>query len=325
MSLLKSTTTTLASVVLSGLLANSAIALEFDSKKIDRLEKDMKIMTRILQTSLQEDGKDSARINGLYLANQGMLFTVEPRGGFNFHFGSFTMPAIAVQPTKPVLAPNVHIDITDEDDLAYIEEQAMAAAEIAMEQAEESIERMSEHGWSFTTRSERDEHRVIERELRKEKRELDGEARKIEREVRTLERKLRDAEFAEELAKSNENNEKVTALKKEISKLSEKLNAVSKRVQEKSAQIAKKAEEMRAKQVEKQKEQLAKMESTIASTVCDFGSGLRSLPKDQNMTFSIEGSEKYQIYVFEKQHIDDCGDGKITASQLLDKAIRYSM
>jgi len=310
-------------LVCLGLLSTSSVqAASLDDGKLNRIERDLKIMNNILKTSLSEQTKSRPSIDSVYLAEQGMLFTIEQRHGFNFEFREFEMPEL---PALPPIAPRapVSVDFTEEQ-IEQIEEAAMVAAESAMEMAEISLDYMNDADWSNASSAERSAHRAEQTQLKSEKRELEVEARKLERQVRNIERKLRDSEFEEQLEKAEKDSKRTAALKKEMDKLTSSLSGVADKLKANSAKLQKKAKEVKEKQEKKMKERLALTEKVISESVCDFAPGLRSLQKGHHMTFRIEG-KKDRLYVFDKESIMQCGDGKLTAAKLLDSATKYEM
>lgn len=318
----------LTALSLSVLLVGTSLqAATIEQNTLDRIQRDMNIMTKILETSLEQGRDQNVRIEGLYLANQGMVFNVDPSHRFHFDMNERrVLPKLPTIPAKP-LAPVVfgdgsHVFISEQE-LEIIEEQAMEAAESAMEMAEVSIDFISDSDWSQYSNRERTEQRIIQKSMRDETRALEREARQLERDVREIERKLRDAEFEGELQDAKE-TAKVKSLKEEMNKLTNALTKVASKIQEKSEVLRKKAEVIRNKELEKQKKALAETEKVMSQTVCDFGSGLRSLPNDQHISFNIEGKVD-RLYVFTKQNIMQCGDGKIDAAKMLDNAIKYTL
>ena len=315
----------LAVLSLSALLVGTSLqAATIEQSTLDRIQRDMNIMTKILETSLEQGRERNVRIEGFYLAKQGMVFNVDPSHRFHFDMNDSSFaPFIPKAPIAPVVINGDARKYLSEQEIEEIEEEAMAAAESAMEMAEISIDFISDSDWSQYTNKERTEQRIIQKAMRDETRALEREARQLERDVREIERKLRDAEFEGELQDAKE-SEKVKSLKKEMNKLTDALTKVASKIQEKSEVLRTKAEAIRNKELEKQKKALAETEKVISQTVCDFGPGLRSLPNDQHISFNIEGKVD-RLYIFTKQNIMQCGDGKINAAKMLENAIKYSL
>lgn len=305
------------------LASSSSFAADLDERKLNRIERDLKIMNNILKTSLTEQTKSRPSIDSVYLAEQGMLFTIQERNGF--HFQMHSLPELPELPELPPLPPRAQISVEfTEEEIDRIEEAAMIAAESAMEMAEISLDYMSDVDWSSVSSSERSAFKAQQSQLKAEKRQLEGEARKLEREVRTIERKLRDSRFEEQIEQAEKDSKKTAALKSQMDKLTDSLSAVADKLKANSSKLQKKAEEIKQEQEKKIKARLALTEKVISESVCDFGSGLRSLEKGQHMTFRIEGKTN-RLYVFDKEDIMKCGDGKLTAAKLLQQATKYQM
>lgn len=304
------------------LVGTSLQAATIEQNKLDKIQRDMSIMTKILEASLEQDRDDNVRIEGIYLANQGMVFNINPNNRFHFdsNIRSFTSHSSVIQ---PIVFPDNARAMFSEGELEEIERQAIAEAESAMEMAEASLDFISDSDWSQYSTQERTEQRLIQKTLRDENRALEREARKLEREVREIERKLRDVEFQDELQDAKE-PEKVQLLKQEMKSLTDALTKVAAKIQKKSEVLRKKAEGIRNKELEKQKKALAEIEKVISQTVCDFGSGLRSLPSKQHISFNIEGKFD-RLYIFTKENITECGNGKVNATKMLDNAIKYTL
>ncbi|MFM9625778.1 hypothetical protein ACKI14_49000, partial [Streptomyces turgidiscabies] len=87
------------------------------------------------------------------------------------------------------------------------------------------------------------------------------------------------------------------------------------------------------KQVERAKQQAAEQQklftqvnNSISLTLCDYGSGLRSLPNDEHVSFVLNGladNRKSMIKVFNKADIKKCVMGDIKPNDLALKAISY--
>lgn len=302
-------------------------AATLDDSKIERIQRDMKIMNNILKTSLNEQKNARTSIDNVYLAGQGMLFTIGQKNGFQFDFRNFAMPDMPVRPPKPpkATAPVVSSDpgldmVFTESQIAEIERYA----ESAMEIAEISLDYMSDIDWSSFTNAERSEQKALQASLRAEQRKLEHDARKLEREVRSVERKLRDSEFEQELENAKKDPKLTESLKKEMDKLTASLSGIADKMKNNAAKLKAKAEEMKAEQQQKMKVRLAETETVISEIVCDFGSGLRSLPDGQHISFRIDGHSS-RMYVFNKKDIMKCGDGKTNAKTLLEQATKYAM
>lgn len=310
--------------LLAGLLTvGSVSAGTLEQSKLDRVERDLKIMNNILRTSLSEQTQSRPVIDSVYLANQGMLFTIQDRNGF--HFNMRELPRLPELPPLPPIPSVGHISVElTEEQIERIEQDAMVAAASAMEMAEVSLDYISDVDWSSVSSSERSAFKAQQSQMRAEKRQLENEARKLEREVRDVERKLRDSRFEEQLENAEHDSKKTAKLKEKMDKLTTSLTKVAEKLKANSLKLQKKAQEVKIEQEKKIQARLQLTEKVISESVCDFGPGLRSLQQDQHLTFRIEGHPN-RLYVFDKESVMKCGDGKFTAQKLLENATKYEM
>ena len=274
----------------------NTFAAELSEKRLNGLKRDIKVMTNIIKTTLEESvGRKVGQLNGIYMANQGMLFNISAKHQFSYYFTDHfaPMPPKAPLPTK--------VNITAEN-MEEIEESTMQIVEAAMEMAEHQLDVYSDIDWSHYSRNDRDEYKKQQKALRGQHRELERQARGLERDVRDIERKIRDAEFEQELQDGEKNKAKIASLENDLKDLTNSLSGVIAKIQKKADDLRRKTEEARKKQTEKQTKQLKAMEQAISQTVCDFGAGLRSLPKDEHISFNIEGRQN-RIYVFDQKSI----------------------
>jgi len=299
----------------------TAVAAELSDKRLKSLKRDIKVMTNIIKTTLEESvGRNAGQLSGIYIANQGMLFSISAQHHFNHYFMDHVSPVVPLAPKAPL---PTKIQITT-DNMEEIEESTMQIVEAAMEMAEHQMDVYSDIDWSHYSRRDKDEFKKQQKMLRSQHRELERQARGLERDVRDIERKIRDAEFEQELRDGEQNKSKIASLEKELAGLTNSLTGVIEQIQKKADDLRKKTEEARKKQTEKQQKQLIAMEQAISQTVCDFGAGLRSLPKGEHISFNIEGRQN-RLYVFDQKSIIQCADGDIDAKKLLEKAVKYSM
>lgn len=322
---------TLASLLFGLSFSATIQAQDLSEKKLKGVKRDLNIMTTIIKTAI--NGADDSRNNrnhrgseveGTYLANQGMVFTIGSNHGVKYSFGEVhhrVAPIAPVPPIPPVIRSNAPLS---EDDIDMIEESTMQAVEMAMDMAEVQMEIYSEMDWSSRSNHERSEGRAEQNELEKQRRELEREARKLERNVRDLERKIRDAEYQQELNASAENKKKIAKLEAELKQQSTNLTGVAKEISSKAEVLKNKANEIREKQLAQLNARVKATETALSQVVCDFGGGMRSLAKGEHITFNLKGRSD-RLYIFDMPSIYKCADGDITASDLLAKAVQYSL
>lgn len=312
--------------ILSLTLTTFAHAEDLSDKKLKSVKRDLNIMTTIVETAIKSQERESNIVQSMYLAKQGMVFTIGSRHGINFNYRRHNDRAAPIPPIPPL--PPVAAMLSDapmsEADIEQLEESTMAAVEIAMELSDVQMEFYSHNDWSAYTTRERSESRSEQKELQTQRRELEREARVLERKVHEIERKIRDAEYQQELDSSDKNKMKIAALEKEMAALTKSMTAVAQEINAKAETLRLKADEMRKKQIAQANAKIEATEKAISQAVCDFGSGLRSLGSEEHITFNLKGNID-KIYVFDLPSINRCADGDIDAAELLGQAIQYSI
>ncbi|TQV89772.1 hypothetical protein [Aliikangiella coralliicola] len=284
----------LAIASLATVMGTSIFAKEYN---FERAQKEIKIMSKIFETSLSEQTPTKRRYlssrlqraEATYLANQGMVFTfsfgrnsfssADDWAAFGQGIGHFVEgiasevgAAIAEVPVAPVAPdfPEFNIDFEDVYD--------------GYQERREALE--------------------VLREKQQEQRE---HIREIQREIRSLERKKdRERDSGNRVEKlKDELAEKVDTLKQRMSEYNHSMN------------------EYRKKRDEKYTASSKQRSDTIISTLCDYGATLRSLKNNEHVTlvFSNYADNKDQVYVFEYSDVKNC-DSK---EKLLRKAISYQL
>lgn len=281
-----------------------ASALTFASASVAasdyaRIQKELKIMSTIFETSLSEQSSETSRIygskktNATYLAKQGMVFT------FNFGNNIFSNSSDWEQFGEGIgnLVGTIASEVgTALSDIQFdVPEPPVAPTAPSFDFDYES---------QFEAYRERMEALEAMREQHREQRE---QVRELQREIRSLERQReRDTDEKREL----------DSVKAE---LEEKLDSLSKRMDE-YKQSMKKYRQMRD---EKYIANTKLKSDVIISTLCDYGGTLRSLNRNEYVTliFSNYAKNKDQVYVFKYQDINDC----TSKDRLLKNAISYQI
>lgn len=299
------------SLLSAALLAVTSYAVQSAPADYSRLEKEIEIVKGIVDTSLkqQRDGKGMRyrSLDAIYLANQGVVFTVNTSGSGNWVAQISSMvgniPPIPPVPDVPVIVHGGEMDI-----------------ELSREWEAFADETASRFEEAFAESSERIH------DLRSDERELAWEKRDNARRKRDLEFELSQADGERE----KEIKQELKELDKELDKLAQKEQKVKARVEE----IEKKRnEDIAARQkarMEDTRAFLANFESGVGDALCRFGGGMRALPANQNITFVLKDfsrddsrQTKDRIYVFSKNQINDCVKEKINTDTLLKEANIY--
>jgi hypothetical protein len=285
----------------------SAFSADTNSEKYQRVEKELKIMSKIFETSLSEHShgnnrnhfsSSSRKTEATYLAKQGMVFTFKfNQSGFN-NFGDSNdwqafgegVGHLVGSITSEIASSFANLDIETPEipEMPNIPrpngdwEKNMEAYEVYQEAMEH-------------LRDEQRDQREEVRELQRNIREVEREARREKEDVNTKE------------------------LEKTKSKLKEKMKVLSKKMEqyEKSKMIyqQKKLEKIKAKNKTKS--------DSILATLCDYGSTLRSLKNNEYITLVFENyaNDNNQIHVFSFKDVESCSN----KDNLLKKAVSYQL
>lgn len=262
-----------------------------------RAEKELRIMSKIFDTSLSEAKQTSNRrqfpgsrkTEAVYLAKQGMVFS------FSFSQSGFS----------------------GEDWQAFGEGIGQLVGSISAEIAQSfgdvdfvapiaPIAPRADGNWEVNMEAYEDYQEVMEN-LRDEQRDKREEVRDIQRSIRDIERQARREEVdSQELEKTKK-------------KLEEKMKVLSKKMEQ--------YDNVRKEYEEKRKEKYRVNNQTksdlITSTLCDYGATLRSLKSNEHITliFKKFENDKDQVHVFNYSDVKNCSD----KDKLLKKAVSYQL
>ena len=290
--------------------------------------KDAQIMQNILTTSLKQNTRKEGirfrKIESGYLAGQGLLFDVYTSSSRNMHFSfdlgtmvqniegmveAFDFPAAPPAPPVP--------------DLGSDSENFVFSFEVD-EDMEDYIEEVQER-----TKEVMREHRERRRELQERERDLNWEAREYERRVRDMEFEMRHAESQ----RKKELEKGLKEVKAELEKLAAKKAEYAKKAKQLEAEEEKREAKLKEAKTQMTNRFLADFEATVADTLCDYGSGLKSLPDTEKVNFVLKDfvrddsrrgdKDIDKIYVFNLKDVKQCVQEKISPNDLLTKAQTY--
>lgn len=310
----------------AGAIGNTAMAAELAD-----LNKDLEIMGTILQTAVKQNADGGKRnryrvrdIESTYLAGQGAVFTMNTSGSsqhffrfFDDDFNVFFEEGDIKAPVPP-LPPVPVIDSADYENVVIDidPEELEEIAEGAIEQAHEALRNV----------------RSKMRDLRHEERELTFEEREIERRKRDIEFEQRRADGD----RQQELKDELKELEMELAKLNKEKSKVVKIRVEMEEDSKEKAKKRQAEETAKRQQFLAGFEDAVADSFCRYGSGMKSLNKNEKVNVVLQNfgqqssdpkrrsqSKQDRIYIFNYKDIRDCVADKIDANKLLDKAEVY--
>ncbi|MGB0495963.1 MAG: hypothetical protein ACPGJI_06375 [Kangiellaceae bacterium] len=267
-----------------------------------RAEKELRIMSKIFETSINDSRRGDERsyfpgssrnTESTYLAKQGMVFT------FSFNQNRFgdasDWQALGEGIGEFVGTLTSEIAHSLADNLPNVPEAPVAPTRS-----------YSEHDWEDQVEIYEEFQQAMEN-LRDEQRDKREEVRDLQRSIRDLERKARREEV---------DSKKLSQTK---AKLEEKVNVLNKKME----QYEKAMKEYRDKKAQQLVAANKKKSDLIVSTLCDYGTTLRSLENDEHVTlvFSNFAKNKDQIYVFNYKDVKSCS----SKDKLLKKAVSYQI
>ncbi len=300
---MKSIKLTQKTLLVLGLTTLVAAPLSAKTIDVSKSKKDIKVMTRIIEASLESSAKSfpgKPRISGTYLAKQGYLYTIQLNG-----IGSFGIPGVAawdngrVELDIPEIISDAlsgieygEVIFDDEVDLGDSHDLHAEIAEIA-EPVINSLEGM------YNNEELQDDLRA----LREKQREYRKETYQLRREIRRAEDEKKREKLEAQLEKNN------VTIKQFSKEYNEKLNAYK--------------NERKARKIKKSSDAI----DAVFSTICDYGQSLRALKKNEMFTLMIkggidsQGDKGTQVYVVEQKALKTCSDSK----KLQSNALHYTL
>jgi len=289
-------------IILSSLafaLFSTTVSSKEVSVDLDKIKREINIMSNILKASFAEDKSLGLRnIESQYLVSQGITFKLDARS-----FGKNSFSWSNILPVAPV-AP-IDFDF-DEAQIEEIREQALSISREAYSSALEAIAETSEHI-----------------------RELAERERDVDHEIRSTERESRDINFEKRNADKSDVKE-LEVRKKQLDVQVKELKAQKEQLDSKQQKLRKtmrdKKTENKAKAQEKKRLALTNIKKTLSMSLCDYGAGLRNLPNSESVNFVLKNAGDNRsdvIYIFTKKDIKSCVIGNIDAVQLLSKSVNY--
>jgi len=310
------------------LLALSVSAASSDKAEYADMKKQLNIMSDIIKSSVSvQNGRKGSKISNIqstYLRGQGIVFTISSGshsnrwGNFNFNFTMPDLPVMPPLPVKPVASASASASYSgeyehdDDGDGVFSHDfnermsDAFESANRGYERAVESMERS----------------RDVYRELKSDQRDLRNEVRDLQREKRDLEYQMRRADDSSK-AELGKQMAKLSSRQAEFEKTRAELN-------KKSEQLRNEQNSRRTKQDNDRSTFYRELNQSLAETLCLYGNGLKSLPKNENVSMIIKsggskdnGRYKDQVFVFSKKDISACSSDNITSAKLLKNGNGY--
>ncbi len=278
----------------------SLTSLSLFSADYSRTEKELKIMSKIFDTSLSEAKLSNRRFPGsernteaIYLAKQGMVFS------FNFNQSRFGSGEEWAEFGEGIgqLVGSISAEIAQSFSDIEITPDVPRAPRVPRVAAD----------WEDNVEAY-EEYQELMENLRDEQRDQREQVRDLQRSIRDTERQARRQQEVDS-----------KQLKETKTRLKEKMKVLEKKIKIYSDTREKYEEERRAKYRVNTK----KKSDLITSTLCDYGSTLRSLKSNEHVTLIFKNYEndKDQVYVFNYNDVKSCS----SKDKLLKKAVSYQL
>ena len=281
-------------IAVAGLVANAA--------DYSKAEKELHIMSTIFETSLNDTSKNnrtnpftrrSNSAEATYLAKQGMVFK------FKFgdsHFGT-AQDWQAFGEGIGNLVGTIASEVTEAlSDLDGNNTRAPVPPATPF----------SDHDWDAQVEAYEEYQQTMDL-LRDKQRDQRAEVRDLQRSIREIERQARREEKDS----------------KTLEKTKQKLEAKMKALSEKMEGYEKSMKEYREKKKQATVARNKEKSAAIISTLCDYGTTLKSLKSSEYVTLIFSNFEngKDQVYVFNYKDVKSCSD----KNKLTKKSISYQI
>ena len=276
--------------------ASSITAYSWAAPDYDRIRKDINVMVGIVKSAFQDNSdcqRCSVRISGHYLADQGVVFNVDPASGrYEFVYDDDIELV-----TRGVVAgiPGMVSDILDN-------------VHTGLEMAEKS------YAWEWHTD---DDVRGLDREAREELREARRELREASRELREVTIEMihaEDDELQDLRRREKEIEGRVADIESKQQTLESKMTEqVEQRVRERELRLAERREQRHA--------EIRKVEDIVLNTFCDYSRTMRSIPKNEKVSIIVKkDGDSSDVFVFDQDELASCDS---TRGSVRDHALSY--
>ena len=304
----------------------AAIGAAQDNTNIEDKVRDLNIMEKIFEAAMEEGrGRDrgSHRVgspDSMYLAGQGMVFSFRLANyGFGF-FGNNASGMVAIDlnemmaqtraSLERVQASFPDLDFDFDFDVDFDENNNNRYRYVY--RGNQAAPQAPQAPVVFIGNNRGPEREAMQ-EMEEAMRETQEEIRDLQREIRSMEREIRNA---------NESAER--------DRLQARIDSQEAAVDAQMAGLESQQEAYQTfindLQETRRGQQLAlanEAASQIISTLCDYGSSLRSLDNNEHVTIILQDviDDTDQVYVFNYRDISDC----TSADSLKQKAVSYEM
>ncbi len=266
-----------------------------------RLKKDVSVMSEILKSAFKADSDCrgcSVRVDGMYLAEQGVVFTIASSGSnryawavgddgdhhFNFSFENSEFEGL--------------------EDLPEMVEEIVAGVMPVIPSMPEV---------SSVIRIVDDSTREALREIRRDRRELQQELRESEIEMIHVEEEQR-----------RELEKEITKLERQRQQLDDKQQQIEDKMNITRQELLKEREGRRMQKQARLQEQQKLVQNKVLDAFCDYGSTLRSVPGKEKITIVFKNTSldpnQDTVMVLDQDEVIACDRGK---NSLRNQATSY--
>ncbi len=272
----------LLSLALIGMVSLPSPVLLAEQIDISDAKKDLKVMSRIIETSLESNQERSvarARIEGTYLAKQGYLFSIQLNG-----IGAIGLPGIASWDSGRL-----------ELDIPAIITEALTEVDYSMANIAPEIDadfgEMVEPIIAGTNSFYKD------KEVSSKLKQLRDRQREVRRDIYQLRRDIRREQI----------ESKRKELNQELDLLQDKLNTYDNEYQQT-------LESYKQKKISARVTSSKQALDAIFTSFCDYGQSMKALKSDEKVTIMVkgaignEGERQTNVYVLEQADVTKCRD-----------------
>lgn len=296
-----------------------------------RIRREMSILMSALEAALsfdetrvgETDGFQSTRdllptiqVKGTYLMSQGVLLTIERRSSAladlaqleTWHFASPDFGALPPMPDVP------DWDSDDYEDELEEYQDALEEIQEALSDAEKILRQHMEHYAEYYRLRQPEE---LQKQLRELGRSHRDQVEQYRQELKAIRKQIADTE-----AMDDEDRERLLVeIRQHRDSLERTRSGYAQRIQE-----------LEQREWEAWKQDKSRLERDLIDSLCSYGATLTALPDNQHLSVIVKGvgqgpdaMEADLVYVFRKQDLLDCREGRLTWKDLLERSASYAL
>ena len=280
---------------------------------MEKVHKEVQIMTGILQTSLAGNDKPGAvraRVRSTYLAKQGVVFKIRMTA-WGMHVGEFPGPEVYAADIGYDIERYVSGVIHDVTDSLGGASYVYMDGDISMEYLDDELmEELEEEQMGAAGEGSSSEARDLRRERRQLRQEYERAQTEFRRQIEQLSRDDSDQALREQARTALEHAREAYRAGRKVY----------------DGKVAQLKQERQAEHERK----VARLGEATLEALCSYGTPLRSIGAKEHITLIFEDVVRDQagrsdlIYVIDKSELLNCQAEKISPTELLGKAASYT-